>query len=350
MGSSSTFTVDLSSMYFCHTNGGADYYFILIQVAAVASPLYVQYDYGTIVDHLGVTSGYGGAFDSPDGWTETAGGNVYGSSTRYTTGVQTAYTQYLYAYDTDPSDSDAWVHYTNNITDEAKAEAAAAGYYFGGWRTRYYTDIDVTSGGSSSYLYDENYTYTFSNVYTSTTYSEGASIGLPTHVKLTAIWIPITMTLTKTVTGLDGTDYESDTNSYTFLLQQSTDGGTTWTDYKTVTLSVTGDDTASTSVYPIAPGIYRLLETSGNDNLTSGSYTMYISVSDSGTVEITEDEIVNNGANLSYSLGITNSYSKLPTANLPQTGSHGVIWLFVLMMITLGGITLVVVKEGNFSE
>lgn len=336
--SSGVMNVDVSSLYFSHSSS-SDYYFILIRVAAVADPLYVQYDYGEIVDIIGAYSGYGGAFDSPDGWTDASSANAYGTANNKIiddgdVGIKTENTQFKYGYD-DPSETANWVHYTTTVTTAAKEEAAAAGYRFVGWYTEYYYYVvPEFYSGTSAYIYNENYVYTFDTTYYTTTYGENESISLPTHAKLTALWEPVELTITKTVTGLTGSDYESESHTYTLLVQRSEDGGDTWEDYQTVYLSVTGDGTASVTISPLKTGLYRIEETSGNTNLTSGSTTMYISVGDGDELDVTAAEIISG---TTFSLGVANEYSVVPMERLPDTGGAELnIFLLAGIFVVVG--------------
>ncbi|MCC8097948.1 MAG: hypothetical protein LIO44_05225 [Eubacterium sp.] len=323
---SGVLTVNLSSMYFSHDSDDDEYYFILIQLSPVADPLYVQYDYGEIVDILGVTSGYGGAFDSANGWTTASSGNSYGYENSKIiedgdVGVKTSDTQFKYGY-LDPEDAGEWEHYANTVTDAAKEEAAAAGYYFVGWKAEYYYSVDLAfSSGIDEYLYAENYIYTFnsSDLYYTTTYSEGDSVGLPTHAKLIAQWEPIELTLTKTVEGLTDTEFEDTEQTYSLTLQKYDEENDVWVDYDTAELTITGDGTLSKIFSPIGTGTYRVIEdTSGISTLTGTSTTLYLNVSTDGTLTITSDQIT--GGTTSFTYDVTNTYSAGRTEPLPSTG------------------------------
>ncbi len=337
-------TIDVSSLYFSHNGDDDDIYFILIMVSPVASPLYVQYDYGKILTYMGIDSNtYSGYFSSPDSWTDTTAGNDYGSTAD---GVLTDDTQYMYTYDTDPSEVADWTHYANSVTDEAKLEAANAGYCFTGWYTEYYYDVSVSTSGTSPYIYDENYVYTFgSDIYYTTTYSEGEQVSLPTHAKLIAQWEPVELTITKTVEGLSSDSfYSGETYTYEVTLQKYNETDEIWEDTSTTaTFSITGDGTASVTISPAVPGTYRLAEDTTNIAiLTGGTSSKYLTVS-TDQFTITTDEILNGTT--SFSGEITNIYSNGRTEPLPNTGGRGTLPYTAAALLIIAGFTAFLYKR-----
>ncbi|MCD8368304.1 MAG: LPXTG cell wall anchor domain-containing protein, partial [Clostridiales bacterium] len=329
-----TRSVTLDATNGFHHTSNASNYFILIGVAPIPSPLYVEYDYGDIVTYIG--DGTSAAFSTASGWTTTSStGNEYGSG-----GVQTNATQYQYAYTStgtdagDAAEAAKWKHYANTITDEAKKEAAAAGYVFAGWKAEYYTEVEVsTKTSTGTYQYDyNNYEYDFDDdsSYGTANYDEDEAVTLTTNVRLIAQWIPIGITLTKTVEGLpDG--YES---SYDFTVYYSADGGETWSEtaYYTTSLTVTGSSSESTYIYPAVSGLYKVVETSGNsDREISGETYYFVSVSYGDNVTVgtpsstdwTSTDITVDGKSVTVALlknttlTVTNTFSKeAPTTSL----------------------------------
>lgn len=177
-------------------------YFILIEVAKIPTPTYVEYDYGDILDKGGSAA----IFHDADGWTSIGGANSYGYGT---TAPDTAYTQYRYTYREDSSDSADWRHYANTITKAAKENAAALGYRFAGWKAEYYGDCTSTKTGAAE---GNNFLYTFSDAAFQGVeyfYDEGVQVPLYTHVRLIAQWEPIAYNLTIQKT-LSGNMYHAD--------------------------------------------------------------------------------------------------------------------------------------------
>ncbi len=231
-------------------------YFVLIAVAKIPSPLYVEYEYGDIVASIKAedSSLSTSAFDTADGWTTVASGNNYGT----TSDPMTDYTQYVYTYSSNSDSSEAgWEHNANSITQDAIDQAAAAGYYFVGWEATYYTTCTATENSSGSY---NNYTYTFSGEYGTTTdyYQPDDSVKLTVHVKLVAQWVkvepdPGTLTITKNVDGL--TDAEKEGLSITFTVTNSSGENV-----GTVTLPTASGDW-SYKITGLYPGTYTITET-----------------------------------------------------------------------------------------
>ncbi len=210
-----TITTALPSSAFGHSSDSQTY-FILISVAPIPTPLYVEYDYGEIGTLLGENFA-GSVFANADTWTDDSGSNVYKPSGDGSDGgVQTNDTQFKYTYSATGSDADkaeavkSWTHTTNTVTEEAKAAAVAVGYRFVGWQYTYYNTVTATPNSSGSY---NNYTYTFGNVYGSGNVGESTALTLTTNVKLVAQWEkipadeiepdPAFLLVTKTFIGID---------------------------------------------------------------------------------------------------------------------------------------------------
>ncbi len=299
-----TITVeDLSSLNFSHRSEGHNY-FILIKLAPIPSPLYVEYDYGLIGTYLGDHFS-SSAFANADGWTDEDGSNVFGTGE-----VQTNDTQFKYSYAEGLDDKDAaaaaaaWKHYANTITDQAKTEAANVGYYFAGWKAEYYDDATVTANGSGAY---NNYTYTMTNEYGEGNYDENDEVNLVTHVRLIAQWKPLQLTVTKTVDGLT----DGFLTDHTYKIRVQKQRGNEWTDYKELTFTVNGNSSVSQVISPVTPGNYRVVETEGNVDLSNDSTVMYITVSDGDECNLSVDGIV-NGSVTSGALTVVNCYSATP--------------------------------------
>lgn len=300
-----TFRVtDLSSLNFSHYSTGYEY-FILIMLANIPSPLYVEYDYGEIVNYIG--TGDASSFETATGWTDYNGKNYYGDP-ELECGMDTDATQFRYAYDTSMDEAGIaaavgeWKHYTNTISQEAHAQAATAGYYFTGWEAEYYQACESTENEAGAY---NNYTYEMASEYGTGSYGEGEELSLSTHVRLIAQWAPMELTVTKTVAGLTGDHIEEHT--YTLAVQQlQTDGS--WAEYQTFTVTVDGNGTVSETVSPVPAGTYRVVETEGRDDLTdsAGNVELYITVTEGGQITINAD-------NPEDALEVVNEYDETET-------------------------------------
>jgi len=203
-------TIDLPSLAFCHMSnrmetiwidngglipeaGGESQYFILIEVAPVPSPLYVEYQYGTIASSIS-DSTQKKVFTGSATWV-TADSKNAGTYT-----VDTENTQYKYYYSTGLSADDQaaeaakWKHYAGGISADAQVAAASAGYVFNGWKATYYT----TCESSKITPNPNNYKYNFATTHGSVAnYVAGNQVPLHTHVVLVAQWKKIdTCTLT----------------------------------------------------------------------------------------------------------------------------------------------------------
>lgn len=341
VGTSGAVSIDVTSTDFSHTSRSG-YYFILISVSRVPTPLYVEYNYGAIETILG-NDFDSSIFAKADTWTTASDDNVYaptGSTVVSQAGVKTSDTQFEYMYDNSNSSSEtasAWRHYANTITGDAKKQAAAAGYYFAGWYAEYYTGIDVSVASSGDY---NNYNYNFSTYYGSATYSEADRVYLYTNVKLTAIWKPIELAVTKTVSGLTESVVNTSADYELTVQKQATDAssGETWSNVGTVTINVNGNGSASTTlkgtdyyIYAadgqltlkrtadsgavvVTPGTYRVVEnTSSQNDRTSGSNTSYFeSVSYGNNAVIMTESILGSSAataQTTYNLSVTNNYT-----------------------------------------
>ena len=187
----------INSRYFSHDGATSPKaYFILIHVAKVPTPLYVEYNYGDI---SAFKKDSNSAFSSPT-WTVASSSNVYGSGDKYSSGVLTNATQFAYQYK-EVAEINSWKHVANTISAEAEAEAAAKGYVFDGWSVTWYNNCTV---GDQKDSVGNNKTMTFSDMYLEGTVAAGANVQLPTNVKLTAKWKKVPtqiLTIQKTVSG-----------------------------------------------------------------------------------------------------------------------------------------------------
>lgn len=298
VGTSGEVKVDISSKHFSHTSG-ASKYFILIAVAPIPSPLYVEYWPGDITERSNDS-----VFSDSDAWTESGTGNYLGSIGE----VQTNYTQFMYKYSTDSTEAASWKHYANSITDNAKEAAAAVGYYFTGWKVEYYTKCDAASAGSTDRAYD----YEFSNSYGTGSAQPGDDVRLTTNCKIIAQWAPITLKVTKEVSGLANTEFDNTDHNYTIQVQKLNDED--WVDYgDPLTLTVNGDGSASEIISCVAPGTYKVVET-GNYDLTGTTTNAYC------TTTYTVGEVTVSANGTVQELKVKNTYSDEPaTATITVT-------------------------------
>ena len=282
-------------------------YFILIQVATVPTPLYVEYNYGNVQDFLTVDAK--SAFFKPT-WTVVASENTYGNGSKYDNGVLTADTQFAYQYpNSEIGVIASWSHKANSVSQDALAEAAAAGYYFAGWSVTWYNDCSVSKKTNS---YNDNYTMSFSNTYMTGSYKPDDTVQLPTNVRLVAQWKPIELKVTKTVSGLnDITEFASKSNTYTLQLQnvktseyvtlQSKDYTITGDGSLSYTFAAAGADVEQV----ITPGTYRVVETGTYDIKGSSENAYCTTTYPMGTVEVEADGTVQE-------LKVLNTYSSTP--------------------------------------
>ncbi len=298
-------SVSVSSLDFSHRSE-SPYYFVLIEIAPIPSPLYVQYSYGNITSFIDISQT---VFAISNTWTNVSLSNYYGDGLHDTLdgepGIKTADTQLKYSYDAQDDDggaSDAarWVHVANSITDEAHDAAAAAGMYFVGWQARYYGSVDVTEASSGS----DNYVYQFNNAFAegSTLYQEGDSVKLTSHVILTAQWAPMTLTVEKQVTGLSGTEFANESVDYTLMVQVYDEASSAWVDYQEVTITVSGDSSSTAYLEYVPAGTYRAIEKS--DSVLTGTSASYTATaSESSSIVVSE-------SNPDASCSVVNTYTE----------------------------------------
>lgn len=167
-------TVSLSSLNFCHTSNGQNYgYFILIQVAPIPQPVYVEYDYGNVLTLCGNNAKLAEALNNSAWWTTEGSDNAYGIGA----GKFVANTKFEYNYSA-VSDIQNWKHTTNSISLTAMAAVTPKNVKFLGWEVTYYAKC--TKNGNE---------LTFSEqVGTSSNIGEGQSLNVYTHAKLVAKW------------------------------------------------------------------------------------------------------------------------------------------------------------------
>lgn len=173
-----TFTLEtnLSSKQFCHSsnsNGNHGYY-ILIQVASIPHPVYVEYDYGNVLTLCGDNDKLAQALKDSKWWTTEGSGNAYGTGA----GNFVPNTKFAYNY-SEISDIQNWKHTTNSVTTYMKSVVAEEwDVTFKGWEVTYYAKC--TRNG------DE---LTFSEqVGASSNIGEGKNLNVYTHAKLVAQW------------------------------------------------------------------------------------------------------------------------------------------------------------------
>lgn len=168
-------STQLNSKNFCHSsnsNGNHGYY-ILIQVAPIPQPVYVEYDYGEILNMFPGDTKLADLFNNSAMWTTVASDNAYGSGE----GNFVANTKFAYNYSA-VSDIQNWKHTTNSISLTAMAAVTPKNVEFLGWEVTYYAKC--TRNGNE---------LTFSEqVGTSSNIGEGQSLNVYTHAKLVAKW------------------------------------------------------------------------------------------------------------------------------------------------------------------
>ena len=164
----------LNSKNFCHSSNGSNHgYYILIQVAPIPQPVYVEYDYGEILNMFPGDSKLADLFNNSTMWTTVASDNAYGSGE----GNFVANTKFAYNY-SEVSDIQNWKHTTNSISVTAMAAVTPKNVKFLGWEVTYYAKC--TRSG------DE---LTFSEqVGASSNIGERQSLNVYTHAKLVAKW------------------------------------------------------------------------------------------------------------------------------------------------------------------
>lgn len=167
-------STQLNSKNFCHSSNGSNHgYYILIQVAPIPQPVYVEYDYGEILNMFPGDTKLADLFNNSAMWTTVASDNAYGSGE----GNFVEYTKFAYNY-SQPSDIQNWKHTTNSISVTAMAAVTPKNVKFLGWEVTYYAKC--TRSG------DE---LTFSEqVGASSNIGEGENLNVYTHAKLVAQW------------------------------------------------------------------------------------------------------------------------------------------------------------------
>lgn len=170
-------STQLSSKQFCHSsnsNGNHGYY-ILIQVAPIPQPVYVEYDYGEILNMFPGDSKLADLFNNSTMWTTVGSGNAYGNGEGIGNFVPN--TKFAYNYSA-VSEIQNWKHTTNSISLTAMAAVTPKNVKFLGWEVTYYAKC--TKSGNE---------LTFSEqVGTSSNIGEGQSLNVYTHAKLVAQW------------------------------------------------------------------------------------------------------------------------------------------------------------------
>ena len=199
-------STQLNSKNFCHrsnSNGNHGYY-ILIQVAPIPKPVYVEYDYGNVLTLCEDNDKLAQALKDSKWWTAEGSGNAYGIGA----GKFVANTKFEYNY-SEASDIQNWKHTTNSVTTYMKSVVAEEwDVEFKGWEVTYYAKC--TKSG------DE---LTFSEqVGASSTIGEGKNLNVYTHAKLVAQWAEdttptptpepgkATLVIRKEISGLEGSD------------------------------------------------------------------------------------------------------------------------------------------------
>lgn len=167
-------STQLNSKNFCHSSNGSNHgYYILIQVAPIPKPVYVEYDYGNVLTLCGDNNKLAQALKDSKWWTTEGSGNAYGTGA----GNFVANTKFAYNY-SEASDIQNWKHTTNRVTTEVKAAVANWKVKFLGWEVTYYAKC--TRNGNE---------LTFSEqVGTSSNIGERQNLNVYTHAKLVAKW------------------------------------------------------------------------------------------------------------------------------------------------------------------
>lgn len=199
-------SIPLNSKNFCHSsnsNGSNHGYYILIQVAPIPQPVYVEYDYGEILNMFPGDTKLADLFNNSAMWTTVGSGNVYGTGA----GNFVPNTKFAYNY-SEVSDIQNWKHTTNSISVTAMAAVTPKNVKFLGWEVTYYAKC--TRNGNE---------LTFSEqVGTSSNIGERQSLNVYTHAKLVAKWEidtaptptpepgKATLVIRKEISGLEGSD------------------------------------------------------------------------------------------------------------------------------------------------
>ena len=128
-------SIPLNSKNFCHSSNGSNHgYYILIQVAPIPQPVYVEYDYGNVLTLCENNAKLAQALNDSTWWTTEGSGNVYGIGA----GKFVANTKFEYNY-SEASDIQNWKHTTNSVTTYMKSVVAEEwDVTFKGWEVTYY--------------------------------------------------------------------------------------------------------------------------------------------------------------------------------------------------------------------
>lgn len=167
-------STQLNSKNFCHSSNGSNHgYYILIQVAPIPQPVYVEYDYGEILNMFPGDTKLADLFNNSAMWTTVASDNAYGSGE----GNFVANTKFAYNYSA-VSDIQNWKHTTNSISLTAMAAVTPKNVKFLGWEVTYYAKC--TKSGNELTLSEQ--------VGASSNIGEGQNLNVYTHAKLVAQW------------------------------------------------------------------------------------------------------------------------------------------------------------------
>ena len=168
-------SIPLNSKNFCHSSNGSNHgYYILIQVAPIPQPVYVEYDYGNVLTLCGDNAKLAEALNKSEWWTAEGSGNVYGIGA----GKFVANTKFEYNY-SKASDIQNWKHTTNRVTTDVKSVVAEEWKVkFVSWEVTYYAKC--TRNGDELTFSDQ--------VGTSSNIGEGENLNVYTHAKLVAKW------------------------------------------------------------------------------------------------------------------------------------------------------------------
>lgn len=168
-------SIPLNSKNFCHSSNGSNHgYYILIQVAPIPQPVYVEYDYGNVLTLCDNNAKLAEALNKSEWWTAEGSGNVYGIGA----GKFVANTKFAYNY-SKASDIQNWKHTTNRVTTDVKSVVAEEWKVkFVSWEVTYYAKC--TRNGDELTFSDQ--------VGTSSNIGEGENLNVYTHAKLVAKW------------------------------------------------------------------------------------------------------------------------------------------------------------------
>lgn len=130
-------STQLNSKNFCHSSNGSNHgYYILIQVAPIPQPVYVEYDYGNVLTLCGNNAKLAEALNNSAWWTTEGSDNAYGIGDGIGNFVPN--TKFAYNY-SEVSDIQNWKHTTNSVTTNVKSVVADEWKVkFVGWEVTYY--------------------------------------------------------------------------------------------------------------------------------------------------------------------------------------------------------------------